>query len=407
MHKWRHLHRHHLRLNTLLRHAYSTNTTIDSVHVRCGSSGHVTVDLHNFSHLRHDEPILIYLPPLPTHPGAPSQLPAFLQGLPVASIRYRWDGLVGGRPPALLDDDAPPSSPAAPWPAPVHDAAFAYSWLSRTFSPRAQCARRGVYVYGSFLGGGLAASLALTEAHPHARFAVRGFVAYNGIYNWTMFLPDHRIHRPTTSRAAAGRTIPPQQLSKGSHLHFLQEQMPGLFGRPAHLFDAFASPSLLFHAPGLLVPRSFSATVAETVALDALLGKHPDPAYQVQPPRKSHLVFPPRRSTLKIPAALLLHDAPPVALTASGRPSKRKSSARGRHSFQAQAAELAELMRRSVDVVELRERQKWDDDMDGWAGEAERRVQILDVGPGTSDYELSVTGQEAAVGWLKDRDLGQ
>ncbi|OAA56029.1 hypothetical protein ISF_07627 [Cordyceps fumosorosea ARSEF 2679] len=370
MHRWRPLHRRHFQ-SAFIRRLFSTSTTAESIDVRCGSSGHVTVDLYNFTNLRRDEPVLIHLPPLPARGDGPLKLPEFLHGLPVASIRYRWDGLSGRPPLALLDDHKP--SPAQ-WPTPVHDVSFAYSWLSDTFSPE-KCGRRGVYVYGSFLGASLAASLALTEAHPHARFAVRGLMAYNGIYNWTMFLPDHRVNRPTTR---AGKSIMPPQPRQGSHLHFLQEQMPGLFGKPAHLFDAFASPSLLFHSPGLLVPRSFTMTVAEAVAIDAMVGQAADPAL-VKTPRKSHLVFPPRKSTLKIPEALLMHDSNPMPLTASGRPWKRKPKAGG-NNFQSQAAELVELMRRSVDVVELKERGKWDDNVEGLADEASRRVQMLDTG---------------------------
>ncbi|KAJ4155371.1 hypothetical protein LMH87_000622 [Akanthomyces muscarius] len=397
MHRWLQLHRRHCRFNTPFRRVFSTSSAIDSVEVRCGSSGHVTVDLHNLGNLQHDEPILIHLPPLPAHPGAQSKLPDFLQGLPVASIRYRWDGL-SGTAPALLDSDKPSS---AQWPAPVHDTAFAYTWLSENFAP-GNCARRGVYVYGSFLGASMATSLALTEAHPHARFAVRGFMAYNGIYNWTMFLPDHRINRPTTR---GSKSIMPPQPREGSPLQFLQEQMPGLFGRPTHLFDAFASPSLLFHSPGLIVPRSFTMTVAEAAAIDAMVGKEADPAFAVKTPRKSRLVFPPRKSTLKLPEALLMYDSNPIPLTATGKPSKRKPKAAG-NSFQAQAAELGELMRRSVEAVELKERVKWDDDIQDLAGEAERRVQMLDIGQGSLDHEMSAAGQEAALKWLKDRDLG-
>ncbi|KAJ6785674.1 hypothetical protein PWT90_00967 [Aphanocladium album] len=398
MHRWLQLSRRHCRLDTSFRRVFSTSNAIDSVDVRCGSSGHVTVDLHNFGKLTPDEPILIHFPPLPAHPSSQPKLPDFLQGLPVASIRYRWDGL-SGTAPAVLDDDKPSQ---AQWPAPVHDTAFAYSWLSKTFAPESG-ARRGVYVYGSFLGASLATSLALTEAHPHARFAVRGLMAYNGIYNWTMFLPDHRINRPTTR---GGKSIMPPQPREGSHLHFLQEQMRGLFSKPTHLFDAFGSPSLLFHSPGLLVPRSFTMTIAESAAIDAMVGEAVDPAFAPKTPRKSHLVFPPRKSTLKIPEALLMYDTNPIPLTASGKPSKRKPKASG-NSFQAQAAELTELMRRSVEVVELKERVKWDDGIEDPAGEAERRVQMIDIGQGTPEYEMSHAGQEAALTWLKDRNLGQ
>lgn len=342
--------------------------------------------------------MIVHLPPLPSSHSAQAKLPGFLEALPVASIRYRWDGLEKLAP-ALLDPEDTRPSPAQ-WPAPVHDVAFAYSWLAESLAPEKH-GRRPVYVYGSFLGASLAASLALTESHPHARFAVRGFMAYNGIYNWTMFLPDHRINRPSMR---AGKSVQPPQPRAGSHLHFLQEQMPGLFGKPTHLFDAFASPSLLFHSPGLIVPPSFTMTAAEAAAIDAMVGEAPDPALAVKTPRKSHFTFPPRKSTLKIPEALLLYDSSPIPLTTSGKPSKRKAKASG-NSFEAQAAELTELMRRSIDVVELKERVKWDDDIHEMTDEAHRRVQMLDIGAGTPDYDMSAAGQEAALAWLGDRDL--
>lgn len=356
--------------------------------------------LHNFSRLKHDEPILIHLPPLPANPSTQSQLPRFLQGLPVASIRFRWEGLSRPPYPALLDTSKGGTEPRAEWPTPVHDTAFAFSWLRDSFTPEKQ-GRRSVYVYGSFVGASLATSLALTEAHPHSRFAVRGFMAYNGIYNWTMFLPDHRINRPATR---AGRNFIPPQPKAGSHLHFLQEQMPGLFGHPTHLFDAFASPALFFHSPGLIVPQSFTMSVAETTAIDSMMGKETEPAYAVKTPRKSHFIFPPRQSTLKIPEALLLHDSSPIPLTASGKPSRRKSKASG-NSFETQSAELVALMRRSIEVVELKDRCKWDDDILDLADESRRRVQLMNVGEGTSDYEMSAAGEAAALRWLKEREL--
>lgn len=145
-------------------------------------------------------------------------------------------------------------------------------------------------------------------------------------------------------------------------------------------------------------------SVAEAVAIDAMLGKETEPAYVVKTPRKSHFVFPPRQSTLKIPEALLLHDSSPIALTASGKPSRRKSKASG-NSFEMQAAELVELMRRSIEVVELKDRCKWDDDILDLADESRRRVQLMDVGEGSSDYEMSAAGEAAALRWLMEREL--
>lgn len=289
------------------------------------------------------------------------------------------------------------------WPTPVHDTSFAYAWLLENLAPPKN-SRRDIYVYGSYLGASLAASLALTEAHTHARFGVRGFVAYNGIYNWTMFLPDHRINK--TPKRTKTATAPPGPV-EGSHLHRLQENMPALFDMPSNLFDPFASPSLFFHSPGLIVPPSFFMTVEHSALINNMTSDADIQSKPIKAPRKSHLVFPPRQSTLKIPDTLLLFDSARSPITKSTtkakstRPNKRSKAAG--HSFQAQATELAELMRRSIDVVELKERRKWDEDMHRRVDEAIDRVQVAEMGPERQSIELGQAGSDAATSWLESR----
>ena len=326
-------------------------------------------------------------------------MPGFLQGFPVASINYRWDSMPDSDSATEVEQPFRPAS----WPSPVHDAAHAYSWLSDNLSPT-QTGRRPVYVYGSYLGASIASSLALTQSHSHSKFGVRGFMTYNGIFNWTMFLPDHRVNRPTTR---AGKLIPAPQPEDGSHMQYLQECLPMLFGKPEHLFDAFASPSLLFHSPGLLVPRSFSMTLEESLAIDALSGQDEDEiGIQLKQPRKSHLVFPPRKSTLKIPEALLLHDSTPRPARRRAKTTKAKSGPKPTgNNFGSQALELADLMRRSIEMVEIKERSKWDEDMDGWENEADRRVQTRDIGNNSSSYDMNEAGQQAVLEWLHDRGV--
>ena len=326
------------------------------------------------------------------------QLPDVLRNRPVASINYRWD---------IQDPDEPKHDAFAmmtQWPAPVHDTAFAYSWLVDNLKlpePR----RRDIYVYGSYVGASLATSLALTEAHKHAPFGVRGVAAYNGIYNWTMFLPEHPVHKVKKWKRGL-QTLNTQPLAKGDRLEGILDDVPSLFGKPAHLFDTFASPSLFFHNPGLHVPTGFNAVASPLDEMMGLLNLERSGADAptttvrlMKPPRKSHLVFPPRTSTLTIPETLLLHDRHPDIVSATG---KRKLKPRG-HTFQMQADELAELMRRSIDKVELKERSKWDDEMDTWAHEAQRRVQVADVGEEEKDLGLGLIGQEMLSDWLDDR----
>lgn len=346
------------------------------------------------------EPLLIHMPPFPQPNGSASKLPTFLGKRPVASINYRW------RP---FSEPSPEVSTVNKvfnplyWPTPVHDTSFAFAWLIENFPPPTH-KRRDIYIYGSYLGASLAASLALTEAHTHARFGVRGLIAYNGIYNWTMFLPDHRINRPP--KRAKVTTAPPGP-QEGSQLHRLQEQMPALFDMPSNLFDPFASPSLFFHSPGLIVPQSFFMTVEHSALIDNMTSDEEITPNPIKSPRKSHLVFPPRQSTLKIPDTLLLFDSAPLPVP---KPTTKPKSARARkrakpkgHSFEAQAAELAELMRRSVNVVELKERSKWDEDVHSRVDEAIRRVRVVDVGLERDSTELSDMGCDAVTTWLENR----
>lgn len=323
------------------------------------------------------------------------RLPGFLEHLPVATINYRW------LQPEHQADGGREKSHSRLWPTPIHDAATAFSWLSENFTPERN-GRRSVYAYGSFLGASLATSLALTESHAHSGFSIRGLIALNGIYNWTMFLPDHPINRKLASI----------QHDEGTHLHDINELLPRLFDTPDDMFDPFASPSLFFHNPGLLVPREFGhSAIEEADQISAFIEAHggtvetPPPTEEVKQPRKSHLIFPPRKSTLKLPQTLLLHNTPQVK-TPKRKTTRKTTKTPKRYSgnsFAAQAAELAELMRRSVDVVELKERSKWDEDMDGREDEAERRVQVLDIGPEIKGLGVGDSTQAVIDSWLQNK----
>ncbi|XXG95903.1 hypothetical protein Hte_002178 [Hypoxylon texense] len=386
---------------------------VERVSVRNGSSGTVTIDLHNLAKVSSSDPLLVYLPPFSTaFTARPAQLPAFMQRQPTAVINYRWAGLT-----ALKDEESREDEEDAhlSWPAPIHDVAKAYDWIVENLSPSTYT-RRDIYLYGAYLGASLATSLALTETHPHARTGVRGCVAYNGIYNWTMFLPDHPVHKQQRRAASILEEI----LARPDDPAFreLRRHAEALFGRPENLFDPFASPCLFFHTPGLLVPPSFDTSAIPALLPPPLTPPLPDlsvlaaadetfaPAKQ---PRKSALVFPPRKSTLKIPEMLLLHSTPPPPPPSFLRRRRRRSK-KQRHlgdSFAAQAEELAALARRSIDKVELKERSRWDDDLEGdWHGEAARRVRVADVGElgaGDGFAALGGGGEEMVKAWLEER----
>jgi acetyl esterase/lipase len=335
---------------------------------------------------------VLHLPPVPLQSDSVASPPSFLQGWPVASINYRWGT---GNDVFVNENDA--STPLQ-WPTPVHDTSFAYAWLVGNLAPEGNT-RRDMLVYGSYLGASLAASLALTETHPHARFGVRGLAAYNGVYNWTMFLTGHPMYRKDLLKIGTE----PRPLAFGSHMSAFLDDMEGLFPRPSDAFDPFASPSLFFHRPGMHCPTSFDeATVSPFSTMVSAVVKQEEsdktPAVEMKRPRTSYMVYPPRKSTLKIPPTLLLHDR--FDRSAIDRP--RKLAWKGSiNSIQTQAEELAGLMQRSISKVELGERVKWDDEIDSWEARAQERVQVEELGEERDDLELDEDGQERVKEWLE------
>lgn len=290
------------------------------------------------------------------------------------------------------------------WPTPIHDTAFAYSWLVSNLAPEGNT-RRDIFVYGSYLGASLGASLALTESHPHVGFGVRGLAAYNGVYNWTMFLPGHPMYRrKSTKRPNLAGPLVSEPLAMGNHMNDLLEDIEGLFTRPSQVFDPFASPSLFFHNPGMNVPASFhDATPSPLSQMISVVtgnqGQTNDTGLiEMKPPRKSYMVFPPRTSTLKIPRTLLLHDK--FNLSATERQWRITKKHPG-NTLKTQAEELAGLVRRSIDKVEFGERVKWDDQIDNWEAQALQRVRVVELGEERNDLELADEGQQSIKAWLK------
>ncbi|KAK3401948.1 hypothetical protein B0T20DRAFT_403038 [Sordaria brevicollis] len=153
------------------------------------------------------------------------------------------------------------------WPTPIHDVLFGYSWIIQNLQPPWP-KRKDVYICGSYLGASLAAGLALTESYPHARMTVRGLLAYNGIYDWTTFLPDHPIHRPRGDdrilieerlHLKLNRDLDKEAgpAATSPVIAYYQRRLEDLFGTPSGLFDNFASACLFFHTAGLFVPPTF------------------------------------------------------------------------------------------------------------------------------------------------------
>ncbi|KAK4241510.1 hypothetical protein C8A03DRAFT_12274 [Achaetomium macrosporum] len=394
---------------------FSTQPSVEHVRVPCASSGDITVSLHNVS--KHDAvtPLVIFIPPFSQpSPSITAPLPSCFADYPTAIIHYRWQA---------HERDHRPEIPLH-WPTPLHDVSFGYSWIAANLGSgsNGSAAPRPAYVYGSYLGASLAAGLALTESHVPVRslpMTIRGLVAHNGIYNWTMFLPDHPIHKLKIRLGVPFVNVDdsPVPFDEEGIFTELKHQAPALFSDPSNLFDPFASACLFFHSADLHVPDDFttplfppsSSLSAEfTAAVDALAGSSssssssPFPsldannpgsapeeeeesaesllskaatlAKQSNLPRKGYLVFPPRDSTLRLPPTLFLYDRPREYSSYSSSPHssshspqspffagrqlrrRRERTSTSQNNFRVQAMELIGLMMRSLDMHELRRR---------------------------------------------------
>jgi hypothetical protein len=355
--------------------------------------------LYNVDEFSPTKFLVLHLPPSPWSANGAKQLPEFLCDWPVASINYRWETQ---RPDATNQDAASEEhefTGSLDWPTPIHDVAFAYQWITSALMPPDR-GRGGIYVYGSHLGAGLAMSLSLTESRPNQEFCVRGVAAYNGIYNWTMFLPGHRINmiRSMIDVASLSRR------TNGNHrLDTLQREMLALFQTPSNLFDPFASPSLFFHNPGLSIPESFYASTQLAKIIRSMKGQASDESKENVLPRKSYLTFPPRDSTMKIPETILLHDAPsgpPAHQPGKKKGVKGTNSGDQRNTFKNQTDEIVSLMRRSLAMGELKIKAKYEEDAHYLEEEPKRRIQVVDVGQEREDLELNEIGQQAVLQWL-------
>ncbi|KAG5965998.1 hypothetical protein E4U58_002646 [Claviceps cyperi] len=415
-----------LLLQAIHKRPYSTASTAtpERVEVQCASSGHITIDLFNARRVASvTEPMIVHLPAFPGE-NTPPRLPSFLQNRPVASINYRW---------------SPYSKPSAGngplhWPTPLHDTAFAWSWLLEHLSLSGENDRRDVYVYGSYLGATLATSLALTESYPEAKLSIRGLITYNGVYNWTMFLPDHKINTLGNETEKG----PPPKPNEASHIYKIYQNMPILFERAPNLFDPFASPSMFFHSPALPVPRSFTMTSKEAAEIDYMNfmdGIKPKPqaaeiGYMnfmdgIKPkplriPQLRHLDYPPWHSTLNLPETLIVYDSAPRSAGATAAGKSNTSS----NSFQSQAIEFAEMMReqgeeedtsasdkstilahslqnKAARIAESPQRQgAKDTSTDSVPGLTSQTVRLVDAGPETQSIEPGDTACKVISAWM-------
>ena len=305
--------------------------------------------LHDIKqHFDQDEPLFIYIPPRPIpvadSPPVP-ELPGFLRGRSVATIGYRW----------FPDLDRLHRSPLH-WPTPIHDLGFAWNWIFDNLRPPSKPADPSavghhhhhrvwdVTIVGAYWGAGFAVSLALNSCFPRPLFGIRNVMAFNGIYNWTMFLPKHQVNRSDTTRPAPDMAeeqlaLIQRRLLARAQLSLDKRGMSYRFNRkPEHMFDPFASPYLFFRTEDIHVPHHFFPTRSR---------RHSDVKWEIQrragPPRPAKLYFPPAHSGLELPQVQLFYT--PLA----DRPKHEALDESLRvNCYEEQARRFAEAMRWAV-----------------------------------------------------------
>ncbi|TVY90933.1 hypothetical protein LAWI1_G004410 [Lachnellula willkommii] len=418
-------------------------------------------------------PLLIYLPPTGSslrhkHPSIPSYL---INSNALARINYRWNHAPPPLPsssptspsPSPLPLSSHPSYANHPFPTPLHDSLHAYTFLTTSYlpsfspprqntpspptskfspksayytSPPSKLTQRPLLIYGSYLGGTLATTLALTESFntTQAPHRIAGLIAKNAIFDWTgtgTSLPPSPSNPPSNPAEEAREE---ETHWHENTLHILREK---LFASPASTFDSFVSPVLFFRTAGLNVPRFWPGTEPEPSPEPESQYPSPLSSQDTPPPsppapealdsgsspgkrttdhpldaqRKSHLKFPTRDSGLKIPRSLFLTTSPsasnPLApkakiktnAKAEGKAKSKPKKKKGDNEEVtpiAQAEEMATLMRRSVLLHEYKDRRVWDEDLDAESA-AEERVWIRSLEEEEDEGEREVVRE-----WIED-----
>ena len=190
------------------------------------------------------------------------------------------------------------------YPTPIHDAFAAYDWIVQHLVRGVDGAVGKIAVCGEFIGGSLAAALALTECHRN-KTGVRALVMGNPISDWTAMelvvkQPATQLTPDTAQSSSRRRRVTRQPSwteyasSKELSAQTLLKARRTLFRSPEDYFDTFASPMLFFRTPGTSVPE-------EIDPLDELFANVDTKLEQAARRRKSHRRYPPMLSDLQLP----------------------------------------------------------------------------------------------------------
>ncbi|APA08668.1 hypothetical protein sscle_04g034380 [Sclerotinia sclerotiorum 1980 UF-70] len=410
---------------------------VEKYDISCGISGEITVEVHNAALLHNSSttPLVVYLPPYPSSPLPPLRPPSWLlESYPVFSIPYRWSY----KPSISFRNQK-----SHPFPIPLHDTLQAYSWLLNRYLPylllggrtldadflpdHAPAIQRPLLIYGSYLGGTLATSLALTESHnsPLLPARIHSLIVHNGIFDWTPIstTPDPSIFpsESSSSSPSYGQLLTSELYTQSpwtiKTLHALKTR---LFPSPSQTFDPFASPILFFRNPGIQVPQRWPIPPPTTSSFPTKKHTSSKPGTNIYPTsktqntyyknptssplsdeeedfphepldesRKAKLTFPPPGSSLRIPRSLFTYSSTitPVSTTQTRiqtqtqtqtqkqtRRQKEKEKEKkeaDQNIFKQQARELSDLME-GIPWIDERFNKSVEIKEGGWEGEKER-----------------------------------
>nr|POF17893.1 hypothetical protein CFP56_13305 [Quercus suber] len=143
------------------------------------------------------------------------------------------------------------------FPTPIHDVLAGYDWVLEHLLPKRAISRAGrsthvgrVAVCGELIGGGLAATLALTECRSgQVGVVCAGLNA--PVVDWVDLdeLGDPEAPTPRGKNSMQERAPPTTGMTED-----LLQLRKHLFRKPEHFFDPFASPLLFFRSTGKAVP---------------------------------------------------------------------------------------------------------------------------------------------------------
>lgn len=317
------------------------------------------------------------------------------------------------------------------WPTPLHDLTRAYEWITThlctpelvypqyTTSPTT----RPIALVATSKSSSIALSLALSESRPSDEHRISAIALRDGIYDYTI-LAQQQCPSNADEKTAA-----------------FYKDMRSCFDKPANTFDPFVSPKLWFLSAGMHVPTSWPGEEDKAILTSQHnthvsfgsfeeeddLSNHEWDSYPTNngipsppssgktitsvdltpPPTKaSYLTFQTKGSGIVLPYVRLCVSESAAkstvrttshALKTGKRVKKHKFIEGDWQDFRAeQALEMARLLRRSVSMHEIKDR-NGGVDVGGGQDEALDRIDLL----GSEGMEEDVDGVWAAE-WFRD-----